>query len=353
MERLLSRTVFSVGERDYAWADVVVWGLVSGEWAALEQRTREGMSCLLRAKDSGEEPSPKDLEAAAARFRYQRRLVAADDTEAWLEARDLDVEDWMEHVRRSVLRDRWAGELPEIGAAYPVPAGDVEQMIWIEGICSGALSAMAEGLADRAAVFARARVDSGRDPNCPQPDVDRVAGRLPRSRDGVLGIPRKEIAARAEAVACFAIVYERLSDQVGAPELVDSEIETHALDWIRFDCREVALAEEGAAREAALLVRQDGLDLDEAAATAHATPRRERIYLEDADPAIRDRLLGAQEGDLVGPIPTGGVFVLLEVLARVAPTTDDPAVRARARDQVLGRTVGREVVNRVRWHETL
>lgn len=349
----ISRTVFSVADRVYELADVVVWGLLSGAWGALEQQTREGLACLRRAEGLGEEPSAEDLDAAAARFRYERRLVAADDTQEWLDARGLDVDDWMEHIHRTVLRDRWAAELPEILKAFPISAEEVESAIWSEGLCAGAYLEMALGLAERAAVFSRSEAESGGDPECPEADVERLVGELPHRKQGVLGIPPSDILRRARDIACLAIVYDQVGDEVGAPETIDEEIETHALDWIRFDCREVALAEEGAARETALLVREDGLDLDEAASTAHALLRSGRIYLEDAEPEVRDRLLGAREGDLVGPFPSRGVYVLLEVVARVAPTPEDAAVRERARDQVLSRTVGREVVNRVKWHEAL
>jgi len=108
-----------------------------------------------------------------------------------------------------------------------------------------------------------------------------------------------------------------------------------------------------AAREAALCIRQDGLDPAEVAAESGGEFTEGDWYLEEADPALRDHLLGAQEGEVLGPLRLNDGFVVVSVRAKRPPSEDDPALVARASQVLLDRAVRREVESRVRWKEPL
>ena len=108
-----------------------------------------------------------------------------------------------------------------------------------------------------------------------------------------------------------------------------------------------------AAREAALCVREDGRDLAEVAAEADADLEEADWYLDEVDEALRDRLVGAQSGDLLGPLPLKDGHLVVSVVAKHLPSAADPSVRARAERALLGSAVEREVVNRVTWQDAL
>ena len=77
------------------------------------------------------------------------------------------------------------------------------------------------------------------------------------------------------------------------------------------------------------------------------------VYLEDIEPPLKDMLVSAGEGELLGPVSTGERFLLVAVEAKTRPSVDDPAIRERAEREVVRRAVEQEVINRVRWHERL
>lgn len=51
-------------------------------------------------------------------FRYERRLLSAEDMHAWLAMWHVTQEEWLDHVRRSLLRHRYVADLDSITARY-------------------------------------------------------------------------------------------------------------------------------------------------------------------------------------------------------------------------------------------
>jgi hypothetical protein len=126
---VLERPVFSVGRRQFRWADVakrVDWGSLGPVSGVPEA----------------------ELEDAEARFRYDRNLVAAEEMEAWLEGWELTVGEWRQYLRGTL--------------------GDGERAAWVAAVCGGALERAARDLAARAAA-AEATEEA---------DLDRAYNRL-------------------------------------------------------------------------------------------------------------------------------------------------------------------------------
>jgi hypothetical protein len=175
--------------------------------------------------------------------------------------------------------------------------------------------------------------------------LERAAGQL------------AERAATADAqgaiadadIAAVDASWARFCADVASPQAIEREVHAQHMDWLRLDCRWLAHTQEDVVREAALCVREDGRDLATVAGDAGVRLRTEMVLLETAEPALRGHLLGARPGDVLGPLPLGDEFRLIEVLAKRAPTADDPDIRARAADAVVRRAVRGEVANRVRW----
>jgi hypothetical protein len=265
------RRLFTVGGREFRWADVTE----RVDWHALRAPDRE--------------LSDAELEEAAARFRYERNLVAAEEMEAWLARWELTVAEWRAYLR---------GTLP-----------DDDRAPWVAAVCSGTLERAARELAAKAAVA------------------------------DALGEPELERA------------YERFVAEAVTPDALASLLEARRADWIRVDCRTLVLPSEAAAREAALCVRDDGMALAEVAAQAGVETREHALYLEDAEGELGGALLSARTGELLGPIPLGDRFALVLVDGKVDPALDDPEILRRAQEAARRRAIEREVVNRVTWHE--
>lgn len=109
---VLERPVFTVGRRQFRWADVAE----RVDWDSVRP---------------GAGVPDDELDGAEARFRYERGLVAAEELEAWLRRWDLTVGEWRTYLRG-------------------VPANG-ERAAWVAAVCSGALERAALELAARAA----------------------------------------------------------------------------------------------------------------------------------------------------------------------------------------------------------
>lgn len=353
MQRLAGRTVFTAGAREYRWEDVVLAAHLWGEAAELERRTREGIACHMRLDDRGEALSETEVEGAADKWRYERDLLSADDLQDWLTERDIDMDEWLAYMHRSAVRTRWSGELDEIVNAYDVSAEEVDAVMYSEAVCSGRLGELAERLAGQAAIYDRVAEQTPAAKSFSKAERKAILGRLPArvKRQGIIGVDPAVTKERADLVTDVALSFERFVDRIAAPAALEREIEAHALEWTRLDCQTVEFASEEAAREAALLVREDGMRLTQAAAIATSVVEETRYVLEEVEPPLKDRLVGALPGELIGPVSGDSGHLLVSVVDRVAPSTSDASIRERAGDRVIRRTIRREISRRVRWHE--
>jgi hypothetical protein len=311
---LAGRAVFTAAGRAFGWEDVVRAAGLRGELQELERATREGLACARRAEAEGSAPTADALRAAATVFRYERDLLAAEELEAWLEERGLAVSDWNSHLRRLLLRERWAGELEEVEARYPVPDEEVEATLPAEAVCTGFLRRAAERLAE---------------------DVALAAGEAAAGGD-LAALTKAAATARARAPS---------------PAEVAREIEAHALDWIRIQAETLELGDAETAREAALCVRVDGRSLADVAEDCGVAAQPLVLYLGDAAPELRVALVSARAGELIGPVERGSGLTLLQIREKAEPAAGDPELERRAAAALTARTVERALRDQVVWHE--
>ena len=358
MLALAGQRIFTVGGVTYAWEDVVLAGRLWGDWSRLEERVRAGLACAARLEDldeaDDEVPDAAEVEAAADEFRYARDLVSAEDMEAWLEQRGLTSEVWLDSIERALLLRRWAGRLDTIVGEYDVAPAAIEAAIGADAICAGVAADLAARLAARAAVHARVVAAAGTD-GVSAAEIDALLGATAPARleQGLPGLSPSACRARLEKVARLDIAWRRFAAAEASPEAVRSLIGAHGLEWIRVTARVVTAPDGDVASEIALCVREDGGDLTATAKEAGLSALDVRWYLDDVDAVLRERLIGARPGELLGPIPCDGAFALISVVDKQLPAAGDPEVQTRAERALLARTVDREVGSRVAWHVAL
>lgn len=323
LKGLFGQVVFSVAGAEYRWEDVVLAAELSGDWARLQERVREGIALLRRWEEEPDVLEESEIESAASEFRYQRDLISAEEMEEWLARWGLTAESWMDYVRGLLLRQKWSGDPAGLALGSSSEEGEIEERVLAEAVCSGELRRLASTLAGRAAIAAREAEDGPATPST--------------------GL------SRSESLASFELSFQRFCEREVTPEAVEAQIRAGQADWTRLDCRCVSFPNEEAAREAALGVRIDGRTLDEVAGDAHGEIRREEFYIEEAPAESRDLFLGARKGELVGPVPIGDEFLLYLVLDKVLPSESDERVGLRARETVVTRLVEGEMNDRVKW----
>ena len=316
---LAGRSLFTVAGRTYAWEDVLLAAELRGDLGELERQTRQGLACLHRLEVEPDALPAETFRAAATVFRYEHNLLAAEELEAWLDARGLSTADWNGYLRRSLLRERWADDLEQVAAGFPVGEDEVEASLRAEAVCSGFLRRAAERLAEDAALAAT---------------------------DGA-----EDIGDRAALIA--TLIREADAARGRAPSLpeVEHEIAAHGLDWIRIEAETLELTDGEAAREAALCIRVDGRTLADVADECGLPANVLVLYLADAEPELRTALISASPGELIGPIERGAGHVLLQIHGKTEPNADDPEVERRAAAVLTARAIERELRDRVLWHD--
>lgn len=311
--------MFTVNDTEFGWEEIAAAAEVWGEWQPFFEQTRQSLACLMLAAETGQKPAGAETREAATAFRYAHNLISADETQTWLNAWGMTVDDWMNYLRGQLLRERWANRLNEIAAASPVSDEEVAEVVKKHAVCSDKFAEWALKLAGRAAVAAK----SG---SAPSPDES----------------PR-ELIERIEAG------FDAERRLAVTPTQLEAKIADHRLDWIRFDCRYVWFPEERIAREAACCVTEDGLTLDEVAYDARSVVQQWDFYLDEIEASARPHFLAARAGEWLGPMKVMEGFPLFAVVNKRMPAESDPQIRQRAEQAIINSLIEKEMNDRVRW----
>jgi hypothetical protein len=304
-------TVFSAAGHPFTWVEVIDAARVRGEWQALQRQVAGLLSREAELSATDALPTPEATKAAGTAWRYRYRLLSADELKEWLTHYGVTVPEWMAEMRRSLTDP--ADDLAE------VPAEQLDRACWVHAVCSGVLAEHARLLAEEVAVALAEEPGSA-------PWDDLAA--LPRIRERF----------------CAAQLRE---------SVLAAEVHNNRVGWTALELQLLTHPDEAVTREAAMCVSVDGRDLADVATDAGAQLQQQRVLLDDAEPALRTRLLAADAGELVGPLSTGADHCVALVLKRLPPSLEDPAVRHRAEGTVLHRALTAEVNRHVHWHEHL
>jgi hypothetical protein len=352
LQSLTGRVVFCAAGTPYYWEDVILAAHLGGAWADLQTEVCDGLACLSHLRATRAVLDDAMVETAACAFRETRQLFTAAETEAWLAQRGVTVDNWMKYIRRSLLRRQWTSQLPTLTARYPPAEARVNRSLKIVGICSGHLGQFAHHLAGRAAVHERLQNEVGTPLASAEPREAALSAVVDPA-PGELGLTPERLQERRELLARLECSFERFRQQVLTTEAIRRQITARHTDWIRLECLSVSFANEAAAREAALCVRQDGEDLHDVAARARTVVHARHFKLEDLEPLLYGAFLSAGKGELLGPLAVGQEFQLFLVCDKTLPFDKDPITQRLAEQALLQDLLDREIGLRIQWRHRL
>ncbi len=312
-------------------------GVLTGAWAGFTDAGRWGLAL---ATDRGHAVSAADVRAAATAFRYARGLVSAAEFTAWLRERDMTLSELSAALVRQLLRERADADTGERADDEALSA-----VLRVEALCRGILDALATAAIDRLAAADRLGERT------PAPSSsDRVETALDAAlSDTAAGLPmlgEAELRRRLQRLVALDEALEQLRREVATADAVRQCLATHRLDWLCLSGDELAVAELGAAREARMLVREDGLSLEAVAERAGATVCPRSVYLEDVPAAATTAFAAAAPGEVVGPWEQDGAWRVLVLTDKAPPTPTDENLVQRATDELLAAIVERHRAGR-------
>ncbi len=337
MDDFFAGPVFQVDHETFSWRDVVLFTHRLDRWEPLLRDMDAGLTAVRLFGRDEDEALEARAEAAAAEFRYDRDLITAEETEAWLRERGTTAAEWLAGIRRAVFREHYAGRLVGLGRAGTSPRRELVQAIRVELLCTGLGRELAEVCAEYAAAAAAV--------GCLVPGAAPVG--LPDSLPP--GLEASHALTRLPLLDQIREGADRFRQAVMTDEALGREMQLHKMEWVRLECRTLTFPDLPAAREAVLCIREDGIDIDEVAANAGLEAADARFYVDDMEPSAQASFVSAMMGDLIGPSATETGYTLFHVLSKAIPEDSDPEIRERAAGRLFARALANEAQRRVRW----
>jgi hypothetical protein len=347
MRTVVNRRAFDFDEVRFDWGDVVLAAIGWGGWQLLECSAADGLAAACAAEECREQVDTGALRDSVVRLRRARGLLAGEDYERWLADWSLSTEDLRLYFAHTTLSGGTAGGVANQSADDRPDTAPLARAVRNAAILSGRLQSWAERLAKCAAAAAGLTALGQATPTVSRDGIAGLVAAAGACRAS--GLDEADVCARAPRIAELQTAERMFADHVVKPERIKRCIAEHRLDWQRFAWEEVSFPGEGAAREAALLVREGGMGLAEVAGLAHVAIGLREAYSEDAT-ELAGVLAAAVPGELLGPLAGECGWRLVRVRERTPPAGDDIDLRDRARSELLEDAVGRYLAGRVTWH---
>jgi hypothetical protein len=340
LENFWGESAFLVGEREYQRVDAALSAMARGEWSHFERRLAEGLACVAHAAGNGIRLSAAELEQAATSFRYDRDLISAEETNRWLDAADLSVDDWMAYLSRTLLRERLQNAVEDILESHLPASGQLAAAALAEGICSRDFDGFEKAFAARAAIAAASDHASASALESSTLDA-RVTDLAHTFAHWLSDRPIDDTRARLQHVLWIERRFDEFVADVAARAPLAELVARHRLEWHLIELDTLAFPGEDAAREAMLCVTIDRMSLHDVAALSRRAAERRRLFREDIDADLGDRLLAIEPGAVLGPTAVNGHFEVTALVRRTPPSLDEPRVVERARRAVVEAAIER------------
>ena len=342
------RVIFTSGDSTYTVRDVIEAALFRGELEPLWKETLRRVEAQERAQESEAELDSSELDAAAVAFRYQYDLITAEETEAWLEARGLNLTEFSEYFGRVQWGRTFGSKAKSDKISYGGAAPEAREALVIDLVMSGELDQMATRLSWRVAALAAsgAPAEELREQEL-KSFCEKNGLREAEIAPWLDGLERDQ-AWLDEMIANEAAFRARCATLL-TEEARGRELGALRLPLTRFDVEMIELESRDAAAEAFMCVRDDGMSMEEVAEEGRYPFHRTEMVLEQISEDLQQKFLSLTPGSLLEPTPREDGFLLTKILAKKVPTLEEPEVRVRVDERILERHFADLASGRVQW----
>ena len=339
--------IFTAGDSDYTVRDVIDAGWFRGKLEPWWKESLGRIEAVARAEEAGSELESSELDAAAVAFRYRYDLITAEETEAWLEGRGLNLTDFSEYFARTQW-GRVLGKAKTEQTTYADASAEERELFVVDLIMSGEL----DGLAERFSWQVAALTASG------APDEEQLAeARKTFLERNVLN--EEEIAhwlsglgrdqAWFDGMIALEAAFRARCATLLTEESRERELVALRLPLTRFEVELIELESRDAAMEAFMCVRDDGMSMEEVAEEGRYPFHQTEMVLEQISEDLQQKFLSLTPGSLLEPTPREDGFLLTKILEKKVPTLAEPDVRARVEQRIMERHFAELTSGRIHW----
>jgi hypothetical protein len=326
--------VCACGTQEYTARDAIDAAIFRGELEDEWQKFLCHIAAEERADELELELDESAISAAAEEFRYQRDLITAEETEAWLTNRGLTFDDFSDYFARqycvAALNEGFSPE--QIG--YTSAAPELRDLFLAELILCGALEHMTTKLMWR---LAARSAGEGPTSEAVAPERRKFLHRI-SIEPALLAKWLEELGRDSQwldEMLSIEAAYGMHCDRLLVPAARQRELMALRLRLTRFEIELIELESHDAAKEALLCVREDEMSMEEVATEGRYPYRRADFLLEDLPADAQQTYLSASPGDMLEPIPHGDGFELCRIIKKVEPRLEDPTVKSRVDQRLL------------------
>jgi hypothetical protein len=326
--------------KNYNARDLIDSAAFRGELDSSWKQFLIGLKAEERAEELELELDHDAIDAAAELFRYEHDLITAEETERWLAARSLSLEDFTDYFARqhwrSAIDEKIEPNDVDLISAQP----ELRELFVTELIFSGELDQLNTRLMWRLAALV-ASGDGHVDPERIGAEgtafLDRAKITKSEMKEWLTQIGRDE--KWLEEMLAMEAAYRSLCEKVLTPEARQKQLASLRMPLTQFEAEVIELESRDAAMEAMLCVRQDGMSMEEVATEARYPYRQVTFLHAEVPDELKQKFWSARAGEVLDPLPRADGFELYRITKKTEPDPSDPKVQARIDAHLLERQI--------------
>jgi hypothetical protein len=301
---MLERIAFRAGGRAYTRSEVLSAAEFRGDLEPIRKTAQDGLGCQRYAEEEGYRVDPDALQRLSESYRHGKGLTAAEDTERWLEERDLTLADFTAWLERQYWLTRFSSQLATIRSEYEPAAPDILEVTWPEAVFGDHFPGLARALAWRVA----AAIDDGAEPGA-RHWTEELLLLEQHYRECCRRVLTAEGRSRTLAGLRWAL--------------------------LRFEADAASFETLDRAQEAFLCVSQDGESLEQVARRAGGRFESLIGFIDMFPVSLQPKALSAAAGETIVSKEAADNFRVYTIRRKIDPDLRDPAVTERVERALL------------------
>jgi len=346
--------VCALKDQEFTARDAVEAALFRGD---LDPLWQDFLHRVAAEKHSDEKEIDLDddmIDGAAERFRYAHDLITAEETEQWLAARGLNLDDFGSYFVRQVAGEALGSQVKPDQIGYRSAPDELRQLFMADLILSDQLERLTNDFSWRLAALAAdegtARIEGEKNVAAQRKAFLKRTQLSESDLPDWLASFRRD-KAWLEQMLQMEAEFQQRQTVVLTPQARTREMNALGLPLTRFEAEVLEVESRDAAQEALFCVKHDGMSMEEVAAEGRYPFKVISFLQEDIPADLQQKFLSVLPGEVLDPIARGDGYELYRVTQKQEPQGEDETVQQRINHILLWRhfseLTARHVQNRL------